>query len=326
MSEFRKRVWQPVSLPIYAALSIAILVGSASRILLAVEEAASTLIALVLAAEILGICAVIAAGVKLKNVQRIVLTVAGLSLLGGGVAGAVMGTRPIEAEAEEVIVAAKGIAFTTKEVHFKPDAPFTLVFKNDDAGIPHNVDVFSDASKSTSLFKSGAPINGVATQAVEVEPLKAGTYPFICDVHPNMTGTLVPEGAEGEGTEPEETNEPTSPPSATPITSPSLSPTTPASGAPTTTDVVTKSDQKFEVDEFTLAAGAADTINFANQHTAPHNISIYAKADYSGEPIFKGDFVDPGTTKAYTFTGPSAGTYYFRCDIHPVMTGKAIFK
>jgi plastocyanin len=31
---------------------------------------------------------------------------------------------------------------------------------------------------------------GVATQDFTVGPLAAGSYPFVCSVHPNMTGTL----------------------------------------------------------------------------------------------------------------------------------------
>ncbi len=53
--------------------------------------------------------------------------------------------------------------------------------------MPHNVDI-KDAS-GTSVFK-GDIFPGVATKNYDVPALKAGTYPFTCDVHPNMTGTL----------------------------------------------------------------------------------------------------------------------------------------
>ena len=36
----------------------------------------------------------------------------------------------------------------------------------------------------------GEIITGVAEATYEVPALPAGTYPFICSVHPNMTGTI----------------------------------------------------------------------------------------------------------------------------------------
>ena len=54
-------------------------------------------------------------------------------------------------------------------------------------GVPHNVQV-KDAS-GASVFK-GEIFNGVAAKDYQVNALQAGTYSFVCDVHPNMTGTL----------------------------------------------------------------------------------------------------------------------------------------
>jgi plastocyanin len=39
------------------------------------------------------------------------------------------------------------------------------------------------------VFK-GEIFAGVATKNYDVPALKAGTYTFVCDVHPAMTGTL----------------------------------------------------------------------------------------------------------------------------------------
>ena len=36
----------------------------------------------------------------------------------------------------------------------------------------------------------GDVFNGVATRQYQVPALAAGDYPFICTVHPTMTGTL----------------------------------------------------------------------------------------------------------------------------------------
>jgi nitrite reductase (NO-forming) len=69
--------------------------------------------------------------------------------------------------------------------------PFEIVFDNMDAGIPHNVAIYTDETASTALFV-GETINGPDVITYEVPALDAGTYFFRCDVHPTtMTGTFV---------------------------------------------------------------------------------------------------------------------------------------
>lgn len=86
-----------------------------------------------------------------------------------------------------VNITALNIAFTTPAVSAPADVPFTIHFDNQDQGIPHDV-VIKDASGAT-VFQ-GDLVTGVAQADYSVPALKAGTYPFICSVHPNMTGTL----------------------------------------------------------------------------------------------------------------------------------------
>jgi len=105
MSEFRKRVLAPMSYPLIAMIFIAVLVFSFSRILLAIPEKGSTSIALMLAAEILGVAAVIAAGSSLKVAQKLLLILTGVALIGGGGAAASLGVRAIEKFGLEVTVA-----------------------------------------------------------------------------------------------------------------------------------------------------------------------------------------------------------------------------
>jgi mono/diheme cytochrome c family protein/plastocyanin len=92
--------------------------------------------------------------------------------------------------AASVSIVASGIVFTTTEVTAPADTPFVIAFDNQDAGIPHNVAI-SDAS-GTEVFR-GEVFNGVETREYQVPALAAGEYPFICSVHPNMTGTLTVE-------------------------------------------------------------------------------------------------------------------------------------
>ncbi len=86
-----------------------------------------------------------------------------------------------------VTIKALNIAFDPKEVEAPAGQAFTLNFDNSDAGIPHNVSIMDAAG--ASVFK-GEIFPGVATKAYAVPALTAGAYKFICDVHPNMTGTL----------------------------------------------------------------------------------------------------------------------------------------
>jgi plastocyanin len=86
-----------------------------------------------------------------------------------------------------VSIVAQGIAFTTDAVSAPADAAFTLEFDNEDAGTPHDVQI-KDAS-GAEVFKTDI-FPGVATKSFPVPALAAGSYPFACTVHPNMTGTL----------------------------------------------------------------------------------------------------------------------------------------
>jgi len=86
-----------------------------------------------------------------------------------------------------VEVSAVMIQFEQKELSAPADKDFVIRFDNKDAGTPHNVEI-KDAS-GQSIFK-GEIFNGVAVKDYAVPALAAGTYQFICTVHPNMVGTL----------------------------------------------------------------------------------------------------------------------------------------
>ena len=74
--------------------------------------------------------------------------------------------------------------------------------------------------------------------------------------------------------------------------------------------------------ELTLPAGKPVTVRFTNRDAGtPHNFALYTDKS-AATKIFAGSILTgPGST-SYRFTAPPAGTYYFRCDVHPtIMNG-----
>ena len=90
---------------------------------------------------------------------------------------------------ETLKITAQNVAFVETDLTVKAGAPFRIDFDNQDAAVPHNVAIHLGSPTGTEVFK-GAIFPGVATQTYDVPALDAGTYGFVCTVHPTMTGTL----------------------------------------------------------------------------------------------------------------------------------------
>lgn len=88
-----------------------------------------------------------------------------------------------------VNITAQGIKFNESAITAPAGTPFQIQFDNQDAGVPHNVAIRTGGTTGPEIFK-GTVFNGVATHAYDVPALDAGSYAFVCDVHPTMTGTL----------------------------------------------------------------------------------------------------------------------------------------
>jgi plastocyanin len=83
---------------------------------------------------------------------------------------------------------AENVQFTTSTLSFPADKPVTLKFDNKDS-TAHNVGIY-DKKGGKELFK-GSVVTGPTSTDYKVSPLKAGTYYFQCDIHPDsMKGTL----------------------------------------------------------------------------------------------------------------------------------------
>ena len=82
----------------------------------------------------------------------------------------------------------------------------------------------------------------------------------------------------------------------------------------------------FDKSTIIVPANTIITINFDNKDSGTqHNFSIYTGSGATVK-IFVGNIITGPATTTYTFTSPNkAGTYFFRCDVHPtIMTGSFI--
>ncbi len=86
-------------------------------------------------------------------------------------------------------IVAQNIAFDVTDIEVPAGQPFQIEFVNNDAGIPHNIAIGEGSPTGPVVFQ-GEIFNGVATVTYDVPALPAGTYGFICQVHPNMVGTI----------------------------------------------------------------------------------------------------------------------------------------
>lgn len=67
----------------------------------------------------------------------------------------------------------------------------TITFKNEDAGVPHNIHFYNGASATAPSIGKTDIVIGPVTQTLKIGPLQPGKYYFQCDVHPTqMNGVL----------------------------------------------------------------------------------------------------------------------------------------
>jgi plastocyanin len=186
----------PIATPVTVLFVIVSIVFFMSRVLLAVPKEASTTIALVVSTLILAVCALVAGAPQIAPSRLVaILATAGVVLVAAGLIAASVGERTMEthADAREVgptaEVRAKGLAFFQKDLKLPAGQPVILRFKNDAAGIPHNVAIAPDDTFSTELFKGDVVVGPIIIDYQFTAP-GPGTYAFHCDVHPNMKGTV----------------------------------------------------------------------------------------------------------------------------------------
>ncbi len=100
------------------------------------------------------------------------------------------GGGPCSPSGTTVQVTAKNLAFDKKCLAAPANQRFTIEFSNQDAGVPHNISVFPDQSGGEPLIQ-GDVVTGVTKITYNGPALEAGSYFFVCEVHPPMQGTFV---------------------------------------------------------------------------------------------------------------------------------------
>jgi len=103
---------------------------------------------------------------------------------GGGDDGASLADEPVPDDPDVVIVA-QDMAFDPDEVQVAADRPVSIVLDNRDEGVNHNLHVKDAPAPNETPLEQGMSRQGLTVT------LPAGEYEFVCDIHPNMDGTLV---------------------------------------------------------------------------------------------------------------------------------------
>lgn len=184
----------PVGLPVVGIFTIISLMFFMSRVLLAVPEWASTLVALLVTVAIMGIASLLAIRPKISSRTLVgILAGAGVILLASGIVAAAVGQREEEApagreSAAPVKIVAQSLSFNQKEIRFKSGGQAEIRFDNKDPQ-PHNVSIYADQSGTRDFF-IGAVVVGPTNTDYKFEAPPPGNYFFRCDVHPFMSGTV----------------------------------------------------------------------------------------------------------------------------------------
>ena len=187
----------PLGLPVLGLTAIASVMYFMSRVLLAVSETASWVIALAVGIVILGAAAIAAVRPSISGrALASVLVIGSVLMVGGGVYAAAVGERHLEPHTEEhageaalVQVKAEGITFKSDTITLKANEEVEMRFDNNDRDIQHNITIIGQ-DPAKPVFR-GQLVSGVATATYKFHTPPPGEYKFQCDVHPaQMKGTV----------------------------------------------------------------------------------------------------------------------------------------
>ena len=208
VGEVRFRVPLPIVIPLAALAIIGVFVIGFAWVLLSIPTEAATVIAIAMAANVLGVCAFVALRPKVSSTTMFeLIAILIYPLLIGVVIAqtgfgeeehAAEGAAATEGEAAAggagTTLVAENTAFDLTELEVKAGAENTVAFDNKDSGVDHNMSIYPDQDAGLSgegIIFEGEIITGPATTDYTFEGPEKGEYYFQCDVHPNMNGTVI---------------------------------------------------------------------------------------------------------------------------------------
>ncbi|HEX9684191.1 MAG TPA: cupredoxin domain-containing protein [Acidimicrobiales bacterium] len=89
-------------------------------------------------------------------------------------------------DGDTVTIVSKGVAFDVAEIEAGVGDSITFVHDHQDGNLPHNIRI-NELDVQTDV------VTGPTTQTLDVTFDEAGSYTFVCIVHPQMTGTIFVE-------------------------------------------------------------------------------------------------------------------------------------
>jgi plastocyanin len=192
-------------------------------------------------------------------------------------------TDASDAPAGPTTVRIVNLAFNPAEVTIATGTAVSWV--NDDS-VPHTV-TSTDGVFDSGIFDPGASFTWTFD--------RPGSYPYACQIHPQMQGTVVVEGEAVSSASPVSAAE-------SQTESASAQPATPAAAAVSIID--------FSFEPATLDVATGTTVIWTNEGQAPHTVT----GDFADSGV-----LEPGKTFSHTFA--ESRDFSYACAIHPQMTG-----
>jgi plastocyanin len=183
----------PLGLPMLGLATIASIMFFLSRVLLAVSETASWVIALLVGAVILGIASIAAVRPNVSSrTMAAVLAIGTVFMVASGLVAAAVGEREIEHHGEHgsgIHVVADNVAFGQDTITLAANTDVEIEFDNNDREVQHNITILG-SDPARPVFR-GQIVTGVATVTYTFRAPAAGEYRFQCDIHPAQMRGIV---------------------------------------------------------------------------------------------------------------------------------------
>lgn len=207
--DVRDRLFLPIVVPVGILVVIALVAVAFGMLLYFNPMTVSLTIATVVSAAILGAFGLASSQSEadLTKAKRAVIALAGVLPLGVGalVATGIIDTadeRVAEREChfcvpeDAVEVVAVNIAFDPNEITLPAEGEVSILFRNEDQNIPHNISIYPDEDDGPALDSpifEGEIFNGVdqMVYTFEAPDETDGSFWFRCDVHPEMLGNAI---------------------------------------------------------------------------------------------------------------------------------------